>query len=224
MRIGAVPGGEATDTVAGWDGQVVLVGEHIGVRVLVRLLLLPLLPDVDLGLQARGQRSDVGIGGHLFGVQHARLGHRALEADQQRLWCGAQRLANLLGSTPDHVQGEAVTARTMGLERTPEHLQQIAAVRPGRKARHVPLVQLNQADQRDRIGVREVWQAVLPFQLLEQDPFLVRRSRGRVAGPGLCEQLPPTADVRDPVAAPSPVRLGARWPRFVHGPEQRAAD
>ncbi|MFD7324807.1 hypothetical protein ACFV9D_27585 [Streptomyces sp. NPDC059875] len=84
----------------------------------------------------------------------------------------------------------------MCLERAPEHLEQVAVVGSRHEAGHVTPVQLDQADQRDRIGVGDVLVAMLAAELLEQDPFFVG---GPVTGPGVREQLSPATDVRDAV-------------------------
>lgn len=74
----------------------------------------------------------------------------------------------------------------MCLERAPEHLEQVATVRARWEAGHVPPVQLDQADQRDRIGVGDVRDAMPAAELRKQDPFVVG---GSVTGPGVREQL-----------------------------------
>ncbi|WP_347814616.1 hypothetical protein [Streptomyces sp. Tu 3180] len=158
-------------------------------------LLEGFFPGVDPGAQFLGQQVGERVGDHLLRVQRTGLGHEAAGPDDQRMRRRGQHLADLPRPPPAQVQLQAVPARPVRVEGTPEHLEQIAVTRPRRQVGHIPPVQLRETGHRQRVGLGHPGDPMLPAQLAQELPFLVRRAGSLLAGPRGSRNLPTAADV-----------------------------
>jgi hypothetical protein len=158
-------------------------------------------------------------------MQHARPRHVPLEADDLRLRRCGEDLGDLPRPAPAKVGQHAGAARAARVERAPEHLEQIAVVRPGRQVGNVPAVQLREADQRRWIRRGGSFGAVPLVEFFEQLSFPVGGAGVRFTAPCRCQDPPSPVDsgrttqplLRTGGCPGVPVSAGVRGKSGFHG-------